>query len=96
MAKTSDKTSKKPTINRWCVTLGNIDSRPGHRVNCAQVKVRIYVDATSVQEAVELARAAFTGPVYVAVPGAGRLGVAIDVAEDRLRPVDVKQVTTDK
>jgi len=49
-----------------------------------------------VAEAVELAQAAFTGPVYVAVPGAGRLGVNIDVAPERLRPVDVKQVTTDK
>ena len=86
------KTTKKSKTKRYCVELGNLDVRPGHRVNCAQVQVQVFVDATSPEQAAQRVRDALDDD-GVLCTGTGRMRAVVRFAPDRVRPADATEVT---
>lgn len=48
---------KKDDMNKYKVTLGNVELRPGHRHDCAQAEVEITVQAEDAKAALAAVRA---------------------------------------
>ena len=51
------------------ISLGNVQTRPGHRADCAQAAAVATVEAPSREAAVELDKAALAAPINLKVGG---------------------------